>query len=251
MCEDLPRHRILVVSMGVGQDSVQEFVDYVVGKYEEQTVLDGVVDVEPYNSQQAVFEECEEETSMEGDQVGTGVGHATTDEFIRRITACEESKFLQGLEMEDGAEADIGSDFGRELLNEGLSSLRTPVQLFLPDQPGYRRVLASEYDISDRIRYNPDVFIRWFNPSFFPNTGFLINDRVAVIQKEQDGIPVVADDLDADQLQQDNSGNRLRIHLGDGGFGRVSIRIWSEFSRPQTFDDESIAVLNLPDSSTL
>lgn len=235
--------------MSIESEDVQVLVDHIETTYEEQTILNGVEALPP--TTQRFDHECHEETVVATENFGTNLEKYQAENLIREIIRCEEDRFLHDLENAAGRSVAIDDDFGNALLTDALTAVDYPLKLFLPEQIEYMSVLASQYNISDYIPYNYNIPIHWFDPDIFADKGFVISRQVAVIQKRQGDHEVVNDALDVDAIDHLSGENRVIVHLRDAGSDAVEIDLRTEFTTPETIDNDSICTLNLPSPADL
>lgn len=237
--------------MELEKEKVQEFVDEAVRKYEEGSIFGNGVEVRSKESHRLPTSECREEATIGADALNSGTAFHSIRNQINTIIDCEEQKVINRLDGEADLKETITADeFAGDIFTQSIRSvpLSSDNRVLLPDYDEYRFQLENEYGVRDALPHNPRIPIYWFDPDIFSRRGFVVSSRVHVVQEEHGADwPIVNEDLDIGELDADNSENRLIIHLGNRGYHPIEVSLWTEFSDPQTIDDESVCKLSLPD----
>lgn len=237
--------------MTLTETEVEELVEYILQEYRKRTNLEEWLEVRRQDSRRADFEEYRREFSVEQEDFGSGVWEVHVNQQMPDICGWEEGWVLHGFETEAGSMETVEEGFEEEFLDTVVGCVETPRHVFLPDQPGYRTTLRSTYDITDRIPYNQDIPIHWFNPTISGQRGFVTNDRVAVFQRTQGSVPMVGSRLDIQVQSREYRDDEILVYLSDGGFGELKIELWTELSPLITTDEESVCEIRLPDPTTI
>ncbi|RQG87118.1 hypothetical protein EA462_15955 [Natrarchaeobius halalkaliphilus] len=241
--------------MDLDKDRVQEFVDDSVSYYEEQSIIGNGVSFHLRGSERITFSECRKETTIGVDTLNSETGVIAIRNQIDQIIDCEETAVIQDLDNEASLEEAISSsEFARDLFTESIHGvpLSSDNRLLLPDHQNYRDILIDEYGMDEYLPHGDQVPIYWFAPDIFQDRGFVVRNNVPVVQEVHGSkYGIVNERLDIGELKEDNSENRLMIHLGSTGYHPIEVSLWTKFSSLQTFDDESVCQLELPDPATV
>lgn len=241
--------------MDLDKGRVQKFVDDSVNYYEEQSIIGNGVSFRLRDSERVPFSECKKETTIGVDTLNSETGVVPVRNQIDQITDCEEIAVIQDLDDEASLEEAISSsEFARELFTESIQGvpLSSDNRVLLPDHQNYRDALIDEYGTDEYLSHSDQVPIYWFAPDIFQDRGFVVRSNVPVVQETHGSkYGIVNKRLDIGELEEDNSENRLMIHLGSTGYHPIEVSLWTKFSSLQTFDDESVCQLELPDPATV
>lgn len=241
--------------MNLDRDRVQEFVDDSVNYYEVQSIIGNGVSFRLRDSERIPFSECRRETTIGVDTLNSKSGVVAVRNQIDQITDCEEIEVIQDLDNEASLEEAISSsEFARDLFTKSIQGvpLSRDNRVLLPNHQKYRDILIDEYGADEYLPHSDQVPIYWFPPDIFRDRGFVVGSDVPVVQEVHGSeYGIVNEELDIGELEEDNSENRLMIHLGSTGYHPIEVSLWTKFSSLQTFDDDSVCQLELPDPATV
>lgn len=240
---------LVVNQMDLNKEAVQGFVEDAVDLYEEESILGDGVTVKSDDSHKVPLNECRDAGKTDANSVNMGMASMAIKRQISRITNCEEQEIIVSLDSEAEISESISpGSFARELSNISNSQFASENRVLLPNFTGHQEALRREFGNSDRIGGESGHLVYYFDQELSPGTGFVVSDHVYVIQSPQGSqYRLLSEDLSVGELAADNSGKRLKMHIGDKGYSPIDIALWTKFTDPQGLRDGDLLALDLPD----
>jgi hypothetical protein len=235
--------------MDIDKDAVQDFVDAAVAWYEKESIFCNGVTVRTDDSHKMPLNECRQKGETDADSLNMGTALMPVKRKITRITNCEERKIINSFDGEAGSSKSISPrEFAKELSNLSKSRFSHKNRVLLPDIPEYEEALRQEFGTTDRVGGDDGHPAYYFDQGLSPDTGFVVSNHIYVIQSPQGSeYRLLSDDLSAGELAADNSGNRLKMHIGDKGYSPIDVALWTKFTDPQDIRSGDLLELDLPD----